>query len=426
MEVDPKALVTGPGVPTTGPAHEMSLIPQISAQVTDESGTPLAHDELNLEMRWPKFTPELKYSDNLEVFLPLPLEVLKAIVTPPSGKPLHKFKVEVQGVTPTMEFGVDPDSVQLILYRGQKMVGAIKPQSWEHPETPNEPSVYGRLGRTGMQIRGQAGGGTVGIYRFSGAYVPPDPASKLSLQVKVVMDRGGDLDANQYVASAITVQVRNRSTGVESKPVPLEPETGRASFVDVSHDVVAGGNFDVYIRGLTPGQNISLQGPTASSPSIALATADHSFNFNLLKSLFILWLLSVLVVTVSVFCSTFLSWPIAVVLTLLLMLSRWGVDELGDSLSAGGIRNVPNDIFGVRDPAPSGAITESLQVLTDILRNGVKILPDIGEFPAFEDIERGVNINSHKLEGALTETFGYGIPILLLTYLILKRKEVAP
>jgi hypothetical protein len=71
-------------------------------------------------------------------------------------------------------------------------------------------------------------------------------------------------------------------------------------------------------------------------------------------------------------------------------------------------------------------MTESLQILTDLLRNGVKVLPDISQFPAFEDVERGVNIEWPKLEGALAQTFGYGIPILLLTYLILKRKEVAP
>jgi hypothetical protein len=425
-EADPNALVSGPRLPTTGPVHELSLIPQIGVQITDENGTTLAKNELNTEMRWPKFRPDLKYEDHLFVPLPLPQDVLKAIFGD-NGKPLRKFKVEVQGTTPSMEYGVDADSVELLVPLGPKNIIRIKPQSWDNPGTPaGEPKIYARLGRTGMQIKGEAGGGAVGIFRFDHVDVPADPASKLSLQVKVILDRSGDLDANQNVASAITVQVRNRRSGVESPAVRLEPETGRASYVDVSQADVAGGDFDVYVRGLTPGQNVSLQGPTANTPSIALATADHSFNFNLFKSLLILWLLSVLVVTVSVFCSTFLSWPIAVVLTLLLLLARWGVDELGDSLSVSGVRTIAGDIFNVRDPAPAAAMTDSLQVLTDLLRNGVRILPDISQFPAFEDIERGVNIKWPKLEGALTQTFGYGIPIVLLTYLILKRKEVAP
>jgi len=426
-EVDPNALVNGPRLPTTGPVHDLSLIPQIAVQIMDENGVNLAKDELNLEMHWPKLGPDPKYQDELHVFLPVPKNVLVAMFDPPSGvKPLRKFGVEVQGVTPTMEYGVDADSVQLLLLRGPKVAGAIKPQSWEGAGTKFEPKIYARLGRTGMQIKGAAGGGPVGIFRFNHADVPSDPNSKLALQVRVILDRSGDLDANQNVASAITVQVHNRSSGEESPVVTLEPETGLARYVDVPQNVVAGGDFDVYVRGLTPGQNVSLQGPTANTPSIALATADHSFNFNLFKSLFILWLLSVLVVTVSVFCSTFLSWPIAVVLTLLLLLARWGVDELGDSLSVSGLRSVPRDIFNVTDPAPATALTDSLQVLTDILRNGVRILPDISQFPAFEDVERGVDIKGAKLRGALTETFGYGIPILLLTYLILKRKEVAP
>ena len=187
------------------------------------------------------------------------------------------------------------------------------------------------------------------------------------------------------------------------------------------------GNFDVLIRGLTPGSIVGLQGRAAPTPSVTLVTADHSFTLNLVKSLLILWLLSVLVVAISVFCSTFLSWPIAIVLTLLLLLGRWGVDELGPALEPGAMRGVGADLFGIRnDPNRETAVTDTLEILSGVLRNAVKVLPDVSKFPAFEDIERGVDIRPGKVGGALAQTLGFGVPVVLLTYLVLRRKEVAP
>jgi hypothetical protein len=54
------------------------------------------------------------------------------------------------------------------------------------------------------------------------------------------------------------------------------------------------------------------------------------------------------------------------------------------------------------------------------------VLPDISQYPATEDIERGVSIPWFKLRGSLSESLAFGIPLLLLGYVVLKNKEVAP
>ena len=64
---------------------------------------------------------------------------------------------------------------------------------------------------------------------------------------------------------------------------------------------------------------------------MSLATGSRLFAFNLFKSLLILWLLSILVVSIALLCSTFVSWPIAVVLTIVILLGRWGVEQVGDA-----------------------------------------------------------------------------------------------
>ena len=159
-----------------------------------------------------------------------------------------------------------------------------------------------------------------------------------------------------------------------------------------------------------------------------VGVADHrgqsSFAFNLFKSLFILWLLSVLVVVISVFCSTFLSWPIAVILTLVILLGHWGVAELGDSMQHPG-RSVSTD-FGLRDPVSSKVVSTSVDDLASGLQWLALVLPDVSKFPVMEDIERNVSIPMARVEEALGVLFAFGLPMLLLSYIILKNKEVAP
>jgi hypothetical protein len=111
----------------------------------------------------------------------------------------------------------------------------------------------------------------------------------------------------------LQVQVRNLRTGQTSDPVVVHPENGRTVYANVPAASLDGGNFDSWFRVTTPGHWVSFRPDT-----VGLVRTDRSFGLNLLKSLFILWLLTILVVAIAVFCRTFLSWPIAVVLTVVI------------------------------------------------------------------------------------------------------------
>ena len=65
------------------------------------------------------------------------------------------------------------------------------------------------------------------------------------------------------------------------------------------------------------------------------------------------------------------------------------------------------------------------------------VLPDLSKFPIMEDVTRGVNIEWYppphihrappaNVLGALSVLGYYGLPMLVLTFIILKNKEVAP
>jgi hypothetical protein len=137
--------------------------------------------------------------------------------------------------------------------------------------------------------------------------------------------------------------------------------------------------------------------------------------------------MSVLVTAVAIFTSTFLSWPIAVVLTLVILLGHWGVEQISDSLGSEMGNQVATDLFG-RDAnaARAKVVSSSVNALSTGLKAFAGVLPDISRYAATEDIERGITIPAIKLREAAAVTFGFGIPLVVLAYVLLRNKEVAP
>jgi hypothetical protein len=153
--------------------------------------------------------------------------------------------------------------------------------------------------------------------------------------------------------------------------------------------------------------------------------ADRSFALNLGKSLLVLWLLSVVVITIAIFCSTFLSWPIAIILTIVILLGHWGVQQLGDAATPGIGRQVTTDL-GIRDAADARVVSQGVEALTTMLNALSRVLPDISRFNATEFIERGVWMPAGNIAQAVVVLVAFGIPLTVLAYVFLRNKEVAP
>jgi hypothetical protein len=358
----------------------------------------------------------------------------------------ERFNIEVSSLTPTLRFGVLPDVPPLVLEAnvgGQNLMRvAHQPQMSIDDGTSgvggrhDPPGIrfYSRIGRNGMQVTGRAiedgggpgGVGVVAVYSYTGVPMPSASDGKVTVQTRIAVDRGGELDADENRATTVQLEVRNRKTGVTKQSGTFSPVTNRLTDVAVDASAFEGGDFDIIIHGLTPGQYLGASGLMATIPSIGVVSAQHPFAWNLLKSLTLLWLLSVLVITIAVFCSTFLSWPIAVVLTVLLLLGRWGVNELGEAILPGASRGTVSEIFRIKDPAKGRAVTESMELLNGVLRGTAAVLPDISRFPVVEDINRGVSIAPSALWQATREVLLYGMPLIAVTYLVLRNKEVAP
>lgn len=302
--------------------------------------------------------------------------------------------------------------------------GQIKDLPPQSPTNTNMPTVIfrGRDGTFGQQIRGDATKPAVAVLAFRDANIDVNPGEKVSFEMRVGIERSGDeqsLDSDDF--TNIELQVMDPKTGLLGQPVRIAAESNRNVYFNLPSDMIASGNFDLVVRNLTPGHWVSLL-----PGSVQLITGNTPFAWNLAKSLLVLWLMSVLVVVVAVFCSTFLSWPIAIVLTIVILLGNWGVQQIGETGSEFG-NQVAQQMFGNDGHAAQyRVVSESVNALNKSLQIVAKVLPDISQFAAGDELERGVSVPWQRLWDAVVVAFGFGVPLTVLAYVFLKNKEVAP
>lgn len=437
----PTADVDGAAGPSTGPAAadvgvgpEPPADPSASTQPADarrQLPLPVLGITIRNQLGDYLLDPDKDLNHGRPILLPVgAAEPVEVPIDPTALDKLFetgRFDVYVEARSPAVRYSAGDRPVTLrVLGADGKVMGTIEAE--QRSERPPITSLTGRFGQ--QIIGGPEGQGGVAVFRFQNADLPPADGSgkagggaddALTFEIRAGIERGGDGPGDVEMLPDAQLRIRDPETGAVSEPFPFRPETNRISYVRVPRSAFPpdGGTFEALVRVLTPDQWLGMK-----PASVALATGSRAFSLNLVKSLLILWLLSVLVVAIAVFCSTFLSWPIAVVLTLVLLLGRWGVQQLSDA--SGGSLELGSQITAQSDPVTGRVVRESVDALGNLLELVAKFLPDVSSFQATADIERGISVSGERLARAGWVLLGYGAPIVMLAYLILKRKEVAP
>jgi hypothetical protein len=397
----------------------------MSVQILDDSFTTLVAEPINqgqpVRLR--------DTSGSTIVTVKVPPEAAAGILQP--GKPSTRIWVQLTGETPAAEYFIgtennkNPVTLSIPAAPGAKPRELLPPVDADAPYRRMRPLFRGRIGTYGQQLRGgRAGEAPVAIYTFShdlsrGAAVHPING-KVPFEMKVGIERAGEGDDDALTQLEVTVV--NRATGSRSDPIVIAPESTRTSYFAVPAAAVGEGNFEVHVRNLTQGNYVGLL-----STSLAAVGSRQSFNWNLAKSLLIMWLMAILVVIVAIFCSTFLSWPIAIVLTIVILMGHWAVLQLGEDAGPGVGRRIAEEMFGSGAGASrQKVVSELVDALTRVLRGVSSVLPDISKFAAVEDIERGVTISMERIRDPLLVLVTFGLPLLVIAYVILRNKEVAP
>lgn len=281
----------------------------------------------------------------------------------------------------------------------------------------------GRVGRYGQQLRGgPSAGNRVAVYEFHDVDLESGRGS-YTCEMRVGTEQGYEEEGMDPDAlTRVEVDVLNTRSGHRVSGIQVSPENNRPVFFEIPAEAVEGGHFNIIVRMKTPGWLGMVAG---KNPSLKLVRGEQPFFWNLGKSLSVMWLMSLLVTIVSVFCSTFLSWPIAVVLTLVILTGRWGAIQLGE-MSEGSTGRQFTDILGVKDPRATRALSETIDNMVYAMDAVTSVLPNLSKFAALEPMERGLAVPAQTLAASLLVSLAFGIPLLVLAYLFLKLKEVAP
>ncbi|HEV8377241.1 MAG TPA: hypothetical protein VGP99_00200 [Tepidisphaeraceae bacterium] len=392
--LDLKAPTTSPTTaPTTEPANPRAR-PSITVEFRNAN-----FDSVFLAGTW-----EVLPGDWRELRIAIPYDGIQKLL--PDIGPRQVYVVLI-GMGEGYEYTISKDNLKIDLPTAQ-------------PTYPvGEVMFGGRIGQYGQQLKG--GGQRVAVFEFHDDQLPAQRAYPFELRVGLESARNEDAVEEDY-ATKITLDFYNRTNGNRSTRV-LYPENNRPIYFEMGSAAVVGGQFDVVVRMHTPGWAGLRPGKFAS---LKLVRNDQAFAWNLIKSLTILWLMSLLVTIISIFCSTFLSWPIAVVLTLVILFGRWGAMQLGDVTDAGFGRRVAEDMFKGSNAATYRTVSETVDILVKTMGIVSSVLPDVSQFGALEDIQQGVAVPPATLLASLQVALGFGIPLLVLAYIFLKYKEVAP
>jgi ABC-type transport system involved in multi-copper enzyme maturation permease subunit len=348
----------------------------------------------------------------------------KIAKVPPAPDGKRRIYLMITGTTLATEYGFGANAVGL---SAQVADAAGKPMNIPIASTGaggrELPAIFrGRLTSTHyQQLRGDEdrADAPVAVFEIRQPNFVPS-GDQVSFEFRTKVERTSDAQTTEAEnATHVEAVVRNRKTGFTSPPIEMTADSDRPTFFRAPRAAVEGGDFDIQVRSRTQGHFVGLR-----PSSVAAVSTSQSFAFNLLKSLVILWMLSVLVVIVSVFCSTFVSWPIAVVLSLVILLGRWCVTQLGDPASP---QQMVTDIFGANaNPVSARVFTDTVGALNKLLTVTAKVLPDLDQFRVTEDIERGISISGRSLIDAVMVLLTFGTVLLIFAYLLLRKKEVAP
>ncbi|MEO6434557.1 MAG: hypothetical protein ABIP55_02195 [Tepidisphaeraceae bacterium] len=353
------------------------------------------------------------------------LSVVEAYIEPkPAATLKGRIYIKITGMSADTEYYADLKQTPFPIALASQAAGKLLPPAKTPDGKEITPIFQARQGNSGQSLRGGTRSPTA-FYQFRGAsYSLEDGKAPFELRSGVERSGADDEEDEGPIdgdrPTQVAVQVQNLAANTLSDEIILQPESNRTVFFRVPEDAIAGGDFNVLVRTLSRGDHLGI-----TPGSLVLIAAQQTFAWNLAKSLFILWLMTVLIAAVAVFCSTFLSWPIAVVLTLVILLGHWGVGQLGDSIAPGIGAQVVTDL-GLKEAAKAEAVRATVERLSRFLNFISAILPDIAQYAAVEDIERGVAIPFSKVRAALLVTLGFSVPLVLLSYVFLKNKEVAP
>ena len=242
-----------------------------------------------------------------------------------------------------------------------------------------------------------------------------------------------------------SLTVRNPTTGqkatlpvfeskefvVDEHLIPRELEARGGKTLDLFKDLVSDGKVEIWLRCEDPQQNFGV-----AQADMYLRAGDASFALNFAKGYLGIWLQLVVVITIGVMFSTFLSGPVAIVATIGVLGGGLFDDfmrRLATHQTYGGgpfesLRRLITQENMTSEMEP-GLTTTVVKVLDQPAEFGLwllsNVLPEFGRFNFSEYVASGFNISGDTILTYTCRAFAFVLPVFVAAYLCLKNREIA-
>jgi hypothetical protein len=192
------------------------------------------------------------------------------------------------------------------------------------------------------------------------------------------------------------------------------------------------GSLQVQIRCLTQSQYLGM-----AESDLYLLSSSGNFGFNYMKGLFGVWLQAMVLTAIGVFAGTFLSWPVALLMTIFFFIAgqlafAFLVDISRQAVLGGGpfeslIRIIAHD-NQMSDLTPTAGVVlaKTLDSLaTPVMSMLVYLVPNFGALDVSNSVADGFMVSWRVIITNTLLAIGYALPFSFAGYLILKNREVA-
>ena len=207
---------------------------------------------------------------------------------------------------------------------------------------------------------------------------------------------------------------------------------GKIEKYDLFKDLVSDdGQLAISIQCLEYGQNFGM-----AQPDLYIRAADGTFEWNFFKTYFGIWLQMVLVLSLGVMFSTFLSGPVALLATIFVMIMGFAspfVVELSSGKMIGGgpfesaerIMTQDNMISELDKGLKTSTIKAADQGVAMVMRYVTAVLPDFDDSSYGRHLAFGFDVGHSLIARCVIRELGFVLIVLLLGYLFLRQREVA-
>jgi hypothetical protein len=288
-----------------------------------------------------------------------------------------------------------------------------------------------------------SGGGLArAIWTFDGV-TPERFPTGLPIEMTLEVFRTYKGDIEKGIPGTLTI--RNPKTGAASAEIgfvakkydvdvhhiPRKLQTREGKPLELFKDLVSDGKVEVWLKCAAPEQNFG-----AAQADMYLRAGDAPFEWNFAKGYFGIWLQSLLVITLGVMFSTFLSGPVALIATAGALLGGFFSDfmhrlALQQTYGGGPFESLRRLVTqeGITAQLEPGVQTTVVRILDQVAGIGLwvlsSILPDFGRFNFSEYVASGFNIPGDAALIYTCRAFAFVLPVFIVAYLCLKNREVA-